>query len=146
MARITAGVNVALGTDGAASNNDLDLLGEMRTAALLAKGVAGDARALPAPAALHMATLAGAKALGLDAEIGSLKAGKAADFIALDLGEAAAQPVYNALSQLVYAGARHNVTDVFVAGRALMRERKLLTVDETSAIARAQEWRQKIRP
>jgi 5-methylthioadenosine/S-adenosylhomocysteine deaminase len=143
---LKAGVNVALGTDGAASNNDLDLLGEMRTAALLAKGVANDARALPAPAALHMATLAGARALGLDAEIGSLKAGKAADFIALDLGEAGTQPVYNVISQLVYASARHQVSDVFVAGRALMRERKLLTVDEPAAIATAQQWRAKIRP
>jgi len=143
---LKAGVNVALGTDGAASNNDLDLLGEMRTAALLAKGVANDARALPAAAALRMATLAGAKALGLDGEIGSLKAGKAADFIALDLGEAGTQPVYNAISQLVYAGARHQVTDVFVAGRALMRGRKLLTVDEPAAIAVAQHWRAKIRP
>jgi 5-methylthioadenosine/S-adenosylhomocysteine deaminase len=143
---LKAGVNVALGTDGAASNNDLDLLGEMRTAALLAKGVAGDARALPAPAALHMATLAGAKALGLDQDIGSLKAGKAADFIALDLGEASAQPLYNAISQIVYASARHNVTDVFVAGRALMRGRELQTVDETAAIASAQQWRAKIRP
>jgi 5-methylthioadenosine/S-adenosylhomocysteine deaminase len=143
---LAAGVNVALGTDGAASNNDLDLLGEMRTAALLAKGVSGDARALPAHAALHMATLAGAKALGLDSEIGSLKADKAADFIAVDLGEVSAQPVYNAISQLVYATGRHNVTDVYVAGRALMRERRLLTVDEPGAIARAQEWRGRIRP
>jgi 5-methylthioadenosine/S-adenosylhomocysteine deaminase len=118
----------------------------MRTAALLAKGVAGDARALPAPAALHMATLAGAKALGLDQEIGSLQAGKAADFIALDLGEASAQPLYHAISQLVYASARHNVTDVFVAGRALLRGRELTTVDEAAAIASAQQWRQKIRP
>jgi 5-methylthioadenosine/S-adenosylhomocysteine deaminase len=141
-----AGVNVALGTDGAASNNDLDLLGEMRTAALLAKGVANDARALPAPAALHMATLAGAKALGLDGEFGSLKNGKAADFIAVDLGEVSAQPVYNAISQLVYASARHNVTDVYVAGRALMRERRLLSVDEAAAVAKAQEWREKIKP
>jgi 5-methylthioadenosine/S-adenosylhomocysteine deaminase len=143
---LKAGVNVALGTDGAASNNDLDLRGEMRTAALLAKGVAGDARALPAPAALHMATLAGAKALGLDAETGSLKAGKAADFIALDLGESSAQPLYNAISQLVYASARHNVTDVYVAGRALLRGRELQTVDEAAAIASAQQWRAKIRP
>jgi 5-methylthioadenosine/S-adenosylhomocysteine deaminase len=143
---LKAGVNVALGTDGAASNNDLDLFGEMRTAALLAKGVAGDARALPAPAALHMATLAGAKALGLDAEIGSLKAGKSADFIALDLDEPGAQPLYSVVSQLVYASARHNVSDVFVAGRALLRDGELLTVDKDAAIARAQEWRAKIRP
>ena len=143
---LKAGVNVALGTDGAASNNDLDLLGEMRTAALLAKGVAGDARAVPAHAALHMATLAGAKALGLDSEIGSLKAGKAADFIAIDLGDVASQPVYNAISQIVYASARHQVTDVFVAGRPLLRNRELLTVDSAGAVARAQQWQQKIRP
>jgi len=143
---LQAGVNVALGTDGAASNNDLDLLGEMRTAALLAKGVANDARALPAAAALHMATLAGAKALGLDGEIGSLVKGKSADFIALDLSDVSAQPLYSAISQLVYASARHNVTDVFVAGRALLRERRLLSLDEPAALAKAQEWRQKIRP
>jgi 5-methylthioadenosine/S-adenosylhomocysteine deaminase len=92
-----------------------------------------------------MATLAGARALGLDQDIGSLKAGKAADFIALDLGESSAQPLYNAISQIVYASARHNVTDVFVAGRALMRGRELLTVDEPAAIASAQAWQQKVR-
>ncbi|MGH8539096.1 MAG: TRZ/ATZ family hydrolase [Stenotrophobium sp.] len=143
---LKAGVNVALGTDGAASNNDLDLLGEMRTAALLAKGVAGDARALSAPQALHMATLAGAKALGWDSEIGSLADGKSADFIAVNLNAASTQPVYNVLSQLVYAASRGQVTDVFVAGRALMRERRLLTLDKPAIIARAQEWKEKIKP
>jgi 5-methylthioadenosine/S-adenosylhomocysteine deaminase len=141
-----AGVNVALGTDGAASNNDLDLLGEMRTAALLAKGVSGDARALSAPQALHMATLGGAKALGLDQEIGSLAKGKSADFIAVALDGAATQPLYNPLSQLVYAANRDCVTDVYVAGRALMRNRQLKTVDETAAIATARAWRGKIKP
>jgi 5-methylthioadenosine/S-adenosylhomocysteine deaminase len=141
-----AGVNVALGTDGAASNNDLDLLGEMRTAALLAKGVAGDARAVAAPQALHMATLGGAAALGLDQETGSLAKGKSADFIALDLSTSATQPLYNVLSHLVYAANRDQVTDVYVAGRALMRARELLTVDEPAAIAKAQEWRARIKP
>ncbi|MEK6805423.1 MAG: TRZ/ATZ family hydrolase [Pseudomonadota bacterium] len=141
-----AGVNVALGTDGAASNNDLDLLGEMKTAALLAKAVANDASALPAHEALHMATLAGAKALGLDAETGSLAKGKSADFIALDLGDVSTQPVYNVISQLVYAANRAQVTHSFVAGRCLMRERKLLTLDEPAIIARAQEWRQRVKP
>ena len=142
---LNAGVNVALGTDGAASNNDLDLLGEMRSAALLAKGVVGDARALPAAQALHMATLAGARALGLERETGSLVVGKSADFIAVNLGGVSTQPVYNVLSQLVYAANRDQVSDVFVAGRALMRDRRLLTLDEPAILARAQEWQQKIK-
>ena len=143
---LKAGVNVALGTDGAASNNDLDLFGEMRTAALLGKGVAGDARAVAAHEALHMATLAGARALGLDAEIGTLEQGKAADFIAVDLGEVGTQPLYHPISQLVYAGSRHQVSDVFVAGRALLRDRQFQTVDERAIVARAQEWQSKISP
>jgi 5-methylthioadenosine/S-adenosylhomocysteine deaminase len=143
---LKAGVNVALGTDGAASNNDLDLFGEMRTAALLAKGVAGDARALPAQEALHMATLAGARALGLERETGSLKKDKSADFIAVDLSGASTQPIYNVISQLVYASSHHAVTDVFVAGRALLRNRLLQTLDEESIVAKAVEWRQKIKP
>jgi 5-methylthioadenosine/S-adenosylhomocysteine deaminase len=143
---VTAGVNVALGTDGAASNNDLDLLGEMRTAALLAKGVAGDARALPAHQALHLATLAGAKALGLDAEIGSLRKDKAADFFAVDLGDVGTQPLYNVISQIVYASSRHQVTDVFVAGRPLLRDRRLTTLDERAILARAESWSQRVRP
>lgn len=141
---LAAGVNVALGTDGAASNNDLDLLGEMRTAALLAKAVASDAAALPAAAALHMATLAGAKALGMENEIGSLKKGKSADFIAIDLSTLETQPIYNVISQLVYATGRQQVTDVFVAGRALLRDRKLLTLDQPAILAHAHEWRRRI--
>ncbi|MES0873349.1 TRZ/ATZ family hydrolase [Sinimarinibacterium thermocellulolyticum] len=142
----TAGVNVALGTDGAASNNDLDLFGEMRSAALLAKGVSGDARALPAHEALRAATLAGAQALGLDGEIGTLAAGKSADFIAVDLGGLATQPVYNVLSQLVYASSRDQVTHSFVAGRALLRDGALTTLDETEILAKAARWRARIRP
>ena len=141
-----AGVNVALGTDGAASNNDLDLLGEMRTAALIAKAVADDARAVPSELALHMATLGGAKAIGLADEIGSLTKGKSADFIALDLSGISTQPIYNVLSHLVYAANRNCVTDVFVAGRALMRRRELMSIDEKAAIAEANVWRAKIRP
>lgn len=141
---LAAGVNVAIGTDGAASNNDLDLLGELRTAALLAKGVSGDASALPTAAALRMATLAGAKALGLEQEIGSLEKGKAADFIAVDLERPSTQPVYHVLSQLVYAAGRDQVTDVYVAGRALLREGKLTTLDEAQTLARAAAWQQRI--
>ncbi len=143
---LAAGVNVGLGTDGAASNNDLDLLGEMRTAALVAKAVTGNAETLPAAHALEMATLGGARALGLDAETGSLVAGKSADFIAIDLSAAATQPVYHVLSQLVYTACRDQVTHTFVAGRALMRERRLLTLDEPRTLAQAAQWRQKIQP
>lgn len=143
---LAAAVNVGIGTDGAASNNDLDLLGETRTAALLAKAVAGDAQAFGAAQALHAATLGGAKALGLDAEIGSLVAGKSADFIAIVLAAPHLSPSYNLISHLVYAAGRGDVTDTYVAGRALMRERRLLTVDEDAAIAKATEWRNKIKP
>ncbi len=142
---LDAGVNVALGTDGAASNNDLDLFGEMRTAALLAKGVSGSAQAFPAAQALHAATLGGARALGWDAEIGSLVAGKSADFIAVQMNAAHLTPCYNLVSHLVYAVGRGDVSDVWVAGRALMRERRLLTLDETEVLAKAVEWRQRIR-
>lgn len=145
-ALLKAGVNVALGTDGAASNNDLDMLGEMRTAALLAKGVSGDARVLPAAQALHAATLGGARALGMESETGSLLPGKRADFIAIDLDTAATQPVYNVISQVVYAAGRDQVTHCYVDGRPLMRSRQLLTLDEEAILARASEWRRRIRP
>ncbi len=142
---IQHGVNVALGTDGAASNNDLDMLGEMRTAALLAKGISGDATAVPAAAALEMATLNGARALGMADRIGSLVPGKAADIIAIDLSPASTQPVYDPLSQIVYAAGRDQVTDVWVGGRPLMRHRQMLTLDEQSILAKARTWRTKIR-
>lgn len=110
VARLLAvGVNCALGTDGAASNNDLDLLGEMRGAALLAKGATRDAAALPAQAVLRMATLNGARALGLEAEIGSLEPGKSADLVAVDLNYPETQPVYHPISQLVYACGREQI-------------------------------------
>lgn len=143
---LAAGVNVGIGTDGAASNNDLDLLAETRTAALLAKGVARDAQAFPAAQALHAATLGGAKALGLDSEIGSLVVGKSADFIAIELGAPHLNPSYNLISHLVYAAGRGDVSDTYVAGRALMRDRRLLTVDEDAVIAKAAEWRLRIKP
>jgi 5-methylthioadenosine/S-adenosylhomocysteine deaminase len=143
---VQAGVNVALGTDGAASNNDLDMMGEMRTAALLAKGVSGEATALPAPHALRMATLNGAKALGLDDRIGSLAIGKAADIAALDLSGIAMQPVYDPISQIVYAATRDQVTDVWVAGRRLLHTRRLTTIDEEALVRKAQTWRAKIAP
>ncbi len=142
---LEAGVNVALGTDGAASNNDLDMLGEMRTAALLAKAVAGDAAAVPAHSVLRMATLNGARALGLEQRIGSLRPGKAADLAAVDFGELETQPLYHPISQLVYASGRHQVSDVWVAGRRLLAQRRLTTLDEDRLRAEARRWAEDIR-
>lgn len=138
------GVNVALGTDGAASNNDLDMFSEMRSAALLAKGVAKDASALPAYDALRMATINGAKALGLDTQTGSLEIGKAADICAVNLGALESQPVYHPISQLVYASGRDKVSDVWIAGRQLLRSGELTTMDSQEIVARTSEWHSKI--
>ncbi|RZI90421.1 MAG: TRZ/ATZ family hydrolase [Pseudomonas sp.] len=135
-----AGVNVAIGTDGAASNNDLDLLGETRTAALLAKAVAGSASALDAHRALRMATLNGARALGLDAQIGSLELGKAADLVAFDLSGLAQQPVHDPVSQLIYATSRDCARHVWVAGEQLLEERRLTRMDEAALTAMARAW------
>ena len=141
---IDAGVNVALGTDGAASNNDLDLLGEMRTAALLGKGVAQNAEAIPAQTALRMATLNGAKALGLDDQIGSLETGKQADVVAINLSEPETVPNYDVVSQLVYATGRHQVSDVWVSGKRLLKHRSLTTLDLDQIRHTASQWQQKI--
>ncbi|MDH5778666.1 MAG: TRZ/ATZ family hydrolase [Gammaproteobacteria bacterium] len=139
-----AGINLALGTDGAASNNDLDMFGEMRTAALLAKAVANDASAMPAEVILQMATLNGARALGLDQEIGSLVKGKAADVIAVNLSGIETEPVYNPISQLVYATGRERVTDVWVAGKHLLKDRQLTTIDVDDVVNKARQWQQKL--
>ena len=141
---LAAGVNVALGTDGAASNNDLDMIQEMRTASLVAKAVAGDATAVPAHRAIAMATIAGARALGRDGDIGSLVPGKAADIIAVDLGAVETQPVYDAASQVAFSASRRQVSDVWVAGRALLRDAALATVDEDAVLDRARRWRHRI--
>ncbi|MGH8609521.1 MAG: amidohydrolase family protein, partial [Gammaproteobacteria bacterium] len=138
------GVGVALGTDGPASNNDLDMFGEMRVAALLGKAVAGDARALDAHAVLTMATLNGARALGLDSLIGSLRPGKAADIVAVDLGDIETQPIYDPLSQLIYAAGRDKVSHVWVAGRQVVRERALLTLDKTAILERTMLWQERL--
>lgn len=139
------GVNVALGTDGAASNNRLDLLQEMRTAALLAKAVAGDAQALPAHAALHAATLAGARALGIDAVTGSIAPGKSADLVAVDLRALELSPCYDVVSQLVYSAGRENVSHVWVQGKALLHERNLLNSAFSGLENRSQLWQNALR-
>lgn len=139
-----AGVNVAIGTDGAASNNDLDLLGETRTAALLAKAVAGSATALDAHRALRMATLNGARALGIADECGSLEAGKSADLVAFDLSGLAQQPVYDPVSQLVYASGRDCVRHVWVGGKPLLDDGRLTRFDADELSAKARAWGQRI--
>jgi 5-methylthioadenosine/S-adenosylhomocysteine deaminase len=142
---LAAGVNVALGTDGAASNNDLNLLAEMRTAALLAKGIAGSASAVPAEAALRMATINGAKALGIDDQTGSLEPGKAADIVAVDLGNPHTQPLYHACSQMVYAASSHQVTQVWIQGRQVIRDGTPLTLEPDAILAAARRWQERIR-
>lgn len=143
-ALLDAGVNVAIGTDGAASNNDLDMLDELRAAALLAKAVAHDATAVPAHTALRMATLNGARALHLEEHVGSLEAGKLADIAAIDLSAISSQPVYDPLSQIVYTATREQVSDVWVAGKRLLHNRQLTTLDEQSILQKAREWRDHI--
>ena len=141
---LDAGINVAIGTDGAASNNDLDVLGELRTAALLAKGVAQNAAALNAEQALEMATLGGARALGLEERIGSIEVGKDADLISLDLQQLETQPLYHLASQLVYAANRNQVRNAWVAGKQVLHERKLMNADADALSRNAAEWAQRI--
>lgn len=143
---LAAGVNVALGTDGGASNNTLDMFAELRLAALLGKSVAGDAAAVPARQALRMATINGARALGLDADIGSLEAGKSADFIAVDLAVPESQPLYDVASQLVYACDRRQVTHAWVAGRQLLDDRQLTTLNAPHLQQLAVDWAARIKP
>jgi len=143
-ALLDAGINVAIGTDGAASNNDLDLLAEAQTAALLAKAVAGDARVLDAGQALEMMTLNGANALGLAADIGSIEVGKQADLCAMDFHRPATQPLHHVVSQLLYAASSGQVSDVWVAGRRVLNSGRLTTIDEAEVIASAARWRERL--
>ncbi|MCB1943487.1 MAG: TRZ/ATZ family hydrolase [Candidatus Accumulibacter sp.] len=140
------GINIGLGTDGAASNNRLDLLQEMRLAALLAKQQSGRADAINAHRVLRMATLAGARALGLDHEIGSISAGKAADLCAVRVNDVALAPCYDPVSQLTYAVGREHVSEVWVAGRMRVERGQLVENNETGLIKLALLWQNKIRP
>jgi len=139
------GVNVCLGTDGAASNNDLDLLGEMRTAAMLAKGSSGNASACNARQAIEMATINGARALGMADHIGSIEVGKCADLIAINLASLNTQPVYEPVAQIVYAASSRQVSHVWIDGVAQLRDFELCNLDGDEIIARASSWARKIR-
>jgi len=138
------GVNLALGTDGCASNNDLDMFGELRTAALLAKAVASDAAAFDDAFALRAATLNGAKALQLDAKIGSIEAGKRADLIAVKMDEVETQPLYNVISHLAYAVSRRQVSDVWIDGVRKLAEGALVDFDLAGVLEKAGRWRERI--
>jgi 5-methylthioadenosine/S-adenosylhomocysteine deaminase len=140
-----AGVTVGLGTDGAASNNDLDMFEAMRQAAFLHKLVAGDPRAIPAPVALEMATIEGARAMGLDREIGSLEAGKRADLLVVSMASARQTPMYDPVSHLVYVTRGDDVQTTIVNGKVLMRDRKVLTLDRRQVLADARLFADKVR-
>jgi 5-methylthioadenosine/S-adenosylhomocysteine deaminase len=139
------GVNLCLGTDGAASNNDLDLLGEMRSAALLAKGISGNARACTARQAIEMATINGARALGMGDQIGSIDVGKCADLIAVNLSALNTQPLYDPVAQIVYAASSRQVSHVWIDGVAQLRDYEFCHLDSHEIIARARSWAQKIK-
>ena len=139
------GLNVGLGTDGAASNNRLDMLSEIRLAALLAKGESGDSTSVPAHVALHMATLAGAQALGIDDRTGSLTPGKRADITAIRLSDLELAPLYDPASHLVYVAGREHVTHVWVDGRLRVNDGTLVDIDERELRLKAAHWREKIR-
>jgi len=141
---INAGVNVGIGSDGAASNNRLDMFSEMRLAALLAKAVSNDATAVPAWEALEMGTLRPARALGLESTIGSLATGKFADLVAVRLADVHTSPCYDPVSQLIYAAGREDVSHVWVNGRLVVDNRNLTTLNADAIIARAAFWRNRM--
>ena len=141
---LDAGVNVGLGTDGAASNNKLDMFADMRLGALIAKGFSQNPTDVKAYDVLKMATINGAKALHMGDEIGSLEAGKQADVIAIDLSAIATQPVFDPISHLVYAADRNQVSHVWVNGEAVVQERVLTRLNQADILANAQEWQRTI--
>ncbi len=139
-----AGVNVCLGTDGAASNNDLDMFGELRTASFIAKAHNQDPTALDAMTTLEMATINGAKALGLEKYIGSIEIGKYADVITINFDHIFTQPVFNPISHLVYAVNRLQVSDVFVAGKQVLNAGEFVKLDVDEIVAKAKMWAEKV--
>ncbi len=141
---LDAGVNVGIGTDGAASNNRLDMFAEMRLAALLAKGVSGRAAVLPAHAALKAATLAAARALGLDDRVGSITVGKQADLTAVNLGKIELMPMYDPVSHLVYAAARTDVSDVWVNGEHVVKKQQLTWIEKEELESMALMWQNRL--
>ena len=141
---LSAGINVGLGTDGAASNNRLDIFCEMRLAALLAKASSQNAETLPAHTALRMATLSAAQALGLEHKIGSIEPGKSADLCAVNLDSIELSPCYDPASHLIYAAGREHVSDVWVAGKQLVGSGRILHMDEYGIKRKAAEWKARI--
>ena len=140
-----AGIRVGVGTDGAASNNDLDMFEAMRQTAFLHKLVGGDPRAIPAPVALEMATIDGARALGMDRAIGSLEAGKRADLLVVSMASARQTPMYDPVSHIVYVTRGDDVSTTIVNGKVLMRDRKVLTLDRRAVLAEARQFAEKVR-
>jgi 5-methylthioadenosine/S-adenosylhomocysteine deaminase len=138
------GINIALGTDGAASNNSLDMFAEMRSAALIAKAVSGDASAFGDWQALETATLGGAKALSIESKLGSLEKGKQADIIAIDFSKIEQQPIYQPISQLVYTSCGQLVSHSWINGQLVLEDRQPCNMDLREMIAKAQQWRNKI--
>ena len=139
-----AGINVCIGTDGAASNNNLDLLEEARVASLLAKGTSGDATVVNAVETVDMMTVNGAIALGLEDEIGTIEVGKQADLCALNLASPQTQPLHNVFSQIAYAASSSQFTDVWIAGKRVMKDRVLQTLDESGILAVANSWQARL--
>ncbi len=137
-------INITIGTDSCASNDDLDIFDEMHSAALLAKGVANNAAAFPAYEALRSTTINAATALGIGQEVGSLEIGKSADLCIVDIDMLEAQPMYDPIGHLVYATQRNQVSDVWVAGKQLLSNRELLTLDQNEIVARTKQWHKNI--
>tara|TARA_R110002110_G_scaffold212582_1_gene425549 strand:+ start:925 stop:2247 length:1323 start_codon:yes stop_codon:yes gene_type:complete len=141
---MAAGVNVAVGTDGVASNNNLDMSAELRSAALLAKGMTGITTNVTAEQALAMGTINGARLMGRESDLGSLEIGKLADVIAIDLSDPLSQPVHHPISQVVYSTSGEQVSHVWIHGQQKLADRQFTDIDIPRIIARANEWQQRI--